>query len=135
MSSFISLLIYFSFCINFNYEPVRQSIYNRCTYSMKTSGYFISSAAKFTAGMKDCKYNFNGRKTCFMIDSYRYTSSVICYSNRIIFIDNNCNSITVTCKRFIYRIIHYFIHKMMKTSAGCRTNIHTRSFSDCFKSF
>ena len=102
---------------------------------MKSTGYLVSSTAKFTACMKNCKYYFNCRKTCLVIDSYRDTTSIIRNCNGVIFINHNLNGITETCKCLINRIINNFIYKMMKTSAGGSTNIHTGSFSDCLKPF
>ena len=82
---------------------------------MQTTGYFISSAAEFTAGMKDCKYNFHCRKSCFMINSNRNTTSIIYDSDCIIRINLYLNCITISCKCFIHRIIYNLIYEMMKS--------------------
>ena len=97
MSSFITLLIFLSFTADRNLQPFRQCIYNRCTYTMKATGYFVPSAAKFTTRMKDGKYNFYCRYSCFMVNSYRNTSSVINYCNGIIRIDSYLDFGTKSC--------------------------------------
>ena len=97
MSSFITLLVFLSFTADRNLQPFRQCIYNRCTYTMKATGYFVPSAAKFTTRMKDGKYNFYCRYSCFMVNSYRNTSSVINYCNGIIRIDSYLDFGTKSC--------------------------------------
>ena len=97
MSSFITLLVFLSFTADRNLQPLRQCIYNRCTYTMKSTGYFVSSTAKFTTCMKDGKYNFYCRYSCFMVNSYRNTSSVINYGNGIIRIDRYLDFSTKSC--------------------------------------
>ena len=97
MSSFITLLVFLSFTADRNLQPLRQCIYNRCTYTMKSTGYFVSSTAKFTTRMKNGKYNFYCRYSCFVIDSYRNTSSVINYGNGIIRIDRYLDFSTKSC--------------------------------------
>ena len=41
---------------------------------------------------------------------------------------------TETGQRFINRVIHYFIHQMVKSSGGGSSDIHTGSLADCLKS-
>ena len=135
MSSFITLLIYFSIGIYLNLQPIGQGIHNRSAYTMQTTGYLVSSTAEFTAGMKNSKYHFYSRKSCFVVDSDRNTSSVIHNGNGIILINCYNNLITITGQGFIYGIIYNLIHQMMQSSAGSSTNVHTRSFSNCFETF
>ena len=97
MSSFITLLIFLTFTADRNFQPFRQCIYNRGTYTVKSTGYLVSSTAKFTTCMKDGKYNFYCRYSCFVIDSYRNTSSVINYCNGIIRIDSYLDFGTKSC--------------------------------------
>ena len=101
-SSFVALLIYLSFVIDLNLQPFGKGIYNRCTYTVKTAGYLISSASEFTAGMKHCKYDLHCRKSCLMIDSHRDSPSVVTDSNGIIFVYINLDFIAVSCKCLIY---------------------------------
>ena len=97
MSSFIALLIFLTFTADRNFQPFRQCIYNRGTYTVKSTRYLVSSTAKFTTRMKNGKYNFYCRYSCFVIDSYRNTSSVINYGNGIIRIDRYLDFSTKSC--------------------------------------
>ena len=77
MSFFISLSVHLSFVADLNLKPVRKRIYNGSSYTMKSAGHLVSSAAEFTAGMKHGKYNLYCRKSRFVVDPYRNTTSVI----------------------------------------------------------
>ena len=135
MTFFISLFVHFSILTYFYLKPVRESIYNRCTHTMKSAGNLVSSTAEFSACMENGKYHFNCRNSCFMVDTYRYTSSVISDSNGIISIYTYINSITKSCQSFINRIVNNFIDKVMKTTAGSGSYIHTGTLSDSLETF
>jgi hypothetical protein len=62
--------------IDLHLEPVRECIYDRCTYAVKTAGYFVSAAAEFSAGMKNRKYYLNSRNSCFVVNTNRDSSSL-----------------------------------------------------------
>ena len=100
------------------FKPCGKCIYYRRTYSVKTTGYLVPSASKFTAGMKNGKYYFYSRNPCFMIDSYRNTTSVIYNCDRVVRINNYLNLCTKSCQCFINRVIYNLINQMMKPSAG-----------------
>ena len=102
---------------------------------MKSTGHLVSPTAEFSTSVKDCEYNFHTSKSGFVVYVYWDTSTIIFYNNGIVFVNSNFDMITKTSKRLIYRVINNLIHKMMQSSACCCSDIHTRSFSDCFKSF
>ena len=82
---------------------------------MKTSGYFISSTAKFTSCMKDRKYNFNAGYTFFLIDPNRNSTPIILNRYRAVFVQCYDDRITESSQRFIYGIIYNFVYQMMKS--------------------
>ena len=121
--------------VNRNFKMCRKCIYNRRTYTMQTTGNFISATAEFSAGMQDRKHDFYRRNTCFVVDSDRNASSIVndCYG--IIFIYRYLDGITIPRKSFINCIIYNLINQMMKTSGRCTADIHTRSLSYSLKTF
>ena len=134
MSSLISLMIYLTTLINLYFQPLRKRINNGCTYTVKASGNLISSAAEFTAGMKHSKNNLNCRYTCLGVKINRHSTSVIDNGDGIVLIYLYLNGSTESCQGFIDGVVYDLIDQMMKSSVGCRSNIHTRSFADCFQS-
>ena len=116
-SAFITLLVYLSFTKYLNFQPIRQSIYDRGSNAMKASGYLVASSSKLSACMKYGKYDFYCRKSCLMVDSNRNSTSVINNRYRVVFINTYQNSITESCQCLIHSIINNLIYQMMK-SAG-----------------
>ncbi len=76
---FISLFIYLTITVDRNLQPFGKCIYNRCAYTVQTTGYLVSAAAELTARMQDRKYDFNRRNTCLFLDVNRNATSVILY--------------------------------------------------------
>ena len=81
LTSFIPLLIDLSFMADPHFQPGGQSVYYRSSHSVKSSGHLVSAAAEFSSCVKDSKDHFHRRDPCFMVDSYRNSSSVICDCN------------------------------------------------------
>ena len=102
---------------------------------MKASGYFISPAAEFTAGMEDGKYHFHCRNPFLTVDSHRNTAAVIPHCDGIIRIDKYFHGITETGQCLIHGIVYDLIHQMMESLGGSTADIHTWSFSNCFQAF
>ena len=77
IAALVSLLVHLSFMENLYLKIIRQSIDDRSSDTVKTSGNLISPSAELTAGMKNGKHDFNGRLACLFIDSYGNTAPVI----------------------------------------------------------
>ena len=116
MAFFIALFINLSVLTDFYFQPVGQSVYNGCAYTVQTAGNLVSSAAEFTARMQNGKYHFHRRNTGFVVDTDGNTAAVIDNRNGIVGIYGDFDGITITCKSFIHRIVHNFINKVMQTS-------------------
>ena len=125
-----TLSVYFSFFVNGDFQPLRESIYNRCTYSVESPGYFISSAAELSPCVENRKNHFHCRYAGFMIDSYWNPPAIIPHSNGIVLINYNFYGVTISSQCLIHRIIHNLIYQMMKSPAGSTSNIHARPFPD-----
>ena len=63
----IKEFVNFSFVVDLNFKPYRECVYNGRTYSVQTSGYFVSSSAEFSAGVKNRKYNLYRRNPCLVV--------------------------------------------------------------------
>ena len=48
------------------------------------------------------------------MDIYRYTTAIIFYGNRIIFINGYMNSITMSSQSLVDRVINYLVDKVVK---------------------
>ncbi len=115
-STFITLLIYFPLMVDFDLQPVRQRINDRSPNSVKSSGHLVSAASELSSRMENGKHHLHCRKPSLMVDSHRDSPSVIQNRNRIIRIDSHKYRITETRQRFIHRVIHNLIHKVVKSA-------------------
>ena len=70
-----------------------------------------------------------------MVYVNRDSSTIIFYNNSIVFVNCYFDMITKSSKRFVYRIVHNLVYKVVQSSACCSSDIHTGPFSDRFKSF
>ena len=102
---------------------------------MQAAGYFISPAAEFAAGMKNCENYLYGRKSCFFLDIDRNSTAVIHYRDRIILINLHFDLITIAGQGLIYRIVHDLIHKVVEAPHRSTSNIHTGTFTDRLQPF
>ena len=134
-TSLIFLSVNVAVSLNFNFHLCGKSINNGSTYTVETAGNFISSAAEFTAGMKNSMNNFNSRNTKFRVVIYRHTSTVVFYHNRVIFLNGYIDRFTVTSKRFVHTVVYNFVYQMMEPSGSGTAYVHTRSFANCFQTF
>ena len=132
---FVFLFIYFTVSFYFNLHVSGKCIYDRCTYPVKSSGYFISSAAEFTSGMQNGMNYLYCRYAQLRMFVYRHTSSVIFYSDGIIFVYRYMDRAAKSSKSFVDTVVYHFIHQMVKTPGTCTSDVHTGSFSYSFKTF
>ncbi|MPM11774.1 hypothetical protein SDC9_58125 [bioreactor metagenome] len=102
---------------------------------MQTAGYFIASAAKFTACVKNSEDCFYSGTTGIGLDIDRNAASVIGYGDTVVLFDRNLYLCRKTGQRFIDGIIHDFPDQMVQTRATGRANVHSGTFADCFQSF
>ena len=64
-----------SIFVDGNFEPSRKCIYNRSSYSMKSTRNFISSFVKFSTSMEDRIYGFKSRFSSFWMDINRNSTT------------------------------------------------------------
>ena len=65
----------------------------------------------------------------------RNTTSVILYSDGIIFVDGYFNVVAIAGERFVDRVIHNFINQVVKSFRTNVTNIHRGTLSNSFQTF
>ena len=135
MSAFIFLLIDFSVTENLRSHVCGQGVHTRYTYTVQTSGYFVRSLIELTAGMQYGHDNFQGWLLLFFVKINRNTTSVILYSDGIIFVDGYFNVVAIAGECFVDRVIHNFINQVVKSFRTNVTNIHRGTLSNSFQTF
>ena len=134
LTSLIPLPVHLTLMVNGNLQPLGQGVYHGSAHSVETAGYLISPAAEFSSGVEYRKYHFHGGNPRLVIDSNRNSPAIIDYGYRIIGVDGHINMVAKSSQRFVHRIVHDFIHQMMKTAGRSAADIHSRPFSHRFQS-
>ena len=132
---FKALIITVLTVTDFNFQPFRQSIYNRSTNTVQTAGDLVSAAAEFTACMQNGKDNCYSRNAQLWLNANWNASSIILNTDNISRQKVDQNLGTVSCKNLIDRVVHDLIDQMMKTLWAGGTDIHTRTLAYCVQTF
>ena len=85
--------------------------------------------------MEDGQHDFQSRFVLLFMHPGRNASSVILYSDGIVFIDGHFDIRTEPCQGFIDTVVHYLINQVMQTSLPYVSDIHGRPFPHGFKTF
>ena len=109
------LLVYFAVSLYLYFHVSGKGIYNGCTYTVKSSGYLVSSATEFSAGMENRMDHLYCRYTQLRMFIYRHTSSVVFYSNGIVLVYSYIDSAAESGKSFVDTVVYHFVHQMVKT--------------------
>jgi len=102
---------------------------------MQTSTYFIGIFIKLTTRMQYGHHYFQCAAAFLFHNTCRNASPVIRFGDGIIFINGNGNIFAISGQRFINRIIHYFVHEVVKAFSTNIANVHCRAFPYSFKAF
>ena len=102
---------------------------------MQTTGYFVSAAAEFTAGMQDGVNNFYAGDALLGLNINRNTTAVIGNGNGIIGINGNGNFVAVAGQSLIYCIVYDLINQMVQAAGRGAADIHTGTTAYSFQTF
>src|SRR5690606_31284753 len=127
-SSFISLLEYFTIPVNFHFKPFTQSIHNRYTHTVQTSGYLVCISIKFSPCVKLCHYQLKRGYFFRRVHSRRDTASVIFHCDRAVFIHLQLDIVTMPCQCLIDGIVDHLVNQVMKTTRRYIPYVHRGTF-------
>ena len=82
---------------------------------MQTAGNLVSAAAEFAAGMQLCKDKVHRISSGLVIDPHRDPAAVIHDRDRVAGMDDHGDFRAESCQRFVDRIVHDLIDKVMET--------------------
>ena len=120
-----------------NLHFCRKSIYHRCTHTMKSSWYLISTliSSEFSTRMKNGHHRLKCWFSCLCMDIYWDTTSVILDGDRPVGMHSNDDIFRMSGHSLIDRVVDNLPYKVMKSSLISRSDIHSWTFTNRFKSF
>ena len=131
----IFLHIHLAIAAHFGAKISRQSVDARHAHTVKTARHFVRTLVELTAGMKHGQNHFERRLMKFFVLINRDTATIVDHHNRIVFGDGNVDTVGISCKSFVDRVIYYLRHQVVKTLHTGVADIHGRAFSYGFKAF
>ena len=134
MSLCIAIMIHISTLTNFHIHIRRKRIHYRRSDSMQSSTCLISIVIEFSSCVQRRKYNAGSRYSLRM-HANRNSTSVVLYRTGTICLKGDPDFIAGTRQMLIYRIIDNLIDQMIESFGRGTSDIHSRTFPDCFKSF
>ena len=133
-STFIVVMMYISITAYLDIQISRKCIHNGRSDSMEPTACFISRIVKFTTCMKCRKYQ-TFRRHPFLMHIHRNSPAIICYRTGTIFFQHHMDLTAVSCQMLIHCVINNLINQMIQSFSRDTSDIHTRTFADCFQSF
>ena len=134
MSLCIAVMIHISALADFHIHIGGKCIDYRRSDTMQSSTRLVRIVVKFSSCVQCRKYNAGSRYSlCMHAD--RNTTSVIFHRTGTICLKGHPYFITGTRQMLIYRIIDNLIDQMIESFGRGTSDIHSRTFPDCFKSF
>ena len=64
---------------------------------------------------------------------YGHTASVVLHDDGVVRFDADAYILTITCERFVDRVVYYLIYQMVESRRACTSDVHTRSQTYRFK--
>ncbi len=111
-------------------QPVRQGVDHRGTHAMQTAGHLIAAGTEFAAGVKDSVHDLQRRLARLLLNVHGNTTAIVRDLDHIALFDDHLNGVTIAGQCLVDGIVNNFIHQMMQTGCGCRSDIHTRAHTD-----
>ena len=94
---------------------------------MESAGYLVSSTAEFTTGVELRVDYFHRRNAHLRVDIDWHSAPVVRHDDGVVRLDADCDVFTITCQRFVYRVVYYLIYEMVESRRACTSDVHTRS--------
>ena len=94
---------------------------------MQAAGHFITTAAKFTAGMQHGQRGFQCAFSRLFMNANRYTAPIILHGDAVILMNDNGDIITEPGQSFVDTVVHDLINEMVQTTNAGTADIHTRT--------
>ena len=119
---------------NIYYKLVRQCIYNRRTYSVKSTAYLVGGAVKLATCMQHCVYNTLRRNALLLVDINRNASSIVRHGCRSILVDVHPYIVAIPRQMLIHRVVYKLLYEVVQSASPCVANVHSRPQSYRLKS-
>ena len=105
------------------------------TYTMQSAGHLVAVLVELTTGMQQGHYHLQRRHTLFSVNARRYTTAIIKYAYRIVFVYGNGNVFTIARECLINRVIYDLIYQVVQALYTYIAYVHGWALTHRFKTF
>ena len=96
---------------------------------MKTTADLIGALVKLTSCVEHSHNDLKSRLVQLLVLIYRNTTSVVLYSDRLVFINGDLDMSAIACHCLVDRVIDSLVDQVVQTFFADVTNIHGRTLA------
>jgi len=120
--------------VNLQNQLVGQRIDHRDTDAVQAAGYLVGIVVELPAGMQDRHDDFGRRAAFFRVNIHRDAATVVRDRDGLVRVNRYSDAVAETGQGLVDRIVNDLKDHMMQTRAVIRvTDVHARTFADCFQ--
>ena len=108
--------IFLAIAAHFNFRALRKRVDNGNANAVKAAGNFVPFTAKFATCVQNGQNNLDSWDILFRMKINGNATTIILYGNGVVGVNPNLNMIAVAGKRFVYRIVNYFVDQVVQTA-------------------
>ena len=111
-----------------------EGVHTGDTYTVQTAGHLVGALVELTAGMEHGHHDLKGRLMHLLMLIDGDTTTVVQYSDAVIFVDRYFDMCTIAGHRLVDRVIDGLIDQMVETLFTNVTDVHGRALAHGFQS-
>ena len=117
-----------------DFKPLGQRIDDRCADAVQTARNLIAAAAELTARVQQRIDDLKRRNPLRRVNAARNAATVVLDRNTAVGMDFDRDFVAHTGERFVNRVVHNLVNKMVKSLFRSRADVHTGTLADCLQS-
>ena len=126
----ILLLVDLSFLIDVDLHVLGERVDHRRADAVQTAGDLVAAAAELAARVQHCQTDLHCGTAHLGMDAHGEAASVVLDRYAAVLVQGDVDLLAVARQRLVNRVVHNFIHKMMKAPGVGGADIHTRALAD-----
>ena len=107
-----------------------QRVHHGRAHAVQTAGDLVAAAAKLAARVQYCQTDLHCGTAHLGMDAHGEAASVVLDRYAAVLVQGDVDLLAVARQRLVNRVVHNFIHKMMKAPGVGGADIHTRALAD-----
>src|ERR1700730_12204546 len=116
---------------DFEIQLLAQGVYTGDANPVQSAGNFVRRGVEFAAGMQFGHHDLRGGDL-LAVNLHRVNgnaAAVVHDRNGVVEMNGGFDLVGVTGKRFVHRVVHYFVDQMVQAHLAGRTDVHSGTFS------